>query len=525
MTFAELVVKFGTQGADKLKSDVKEIKSGFESATKTAKDFAETVGSIATGNLLGAAIQSIAGGIVGLGKSLFEAGMNAESMDARFTAFGLNATKTREFLFKVSSASTLTSNQLNEMTLALQQSGFNIYAVIPRLAKWADAVGGGTEKLQGMVRFLNLLRSGVKPDQELLQSLGFSDVLVKAGLKFDQGKLQGDIRTAMEKVMAEIDRMTGPVAEQMSKTFEARFANLVDFFDKLKEIVGRELINIAGPVIDALNKTLGAVINSKVFKDAIGNFFKFGRTLTSNLSKGMDNPDAQKMMAKIIGTFLANFEMLPDRIKVFGMIIEKTFDFILAKFEQLNLAFMKIPILLKLPWQRTTEENALLNKEVKAPKLDLTTETFILDAQKRVADRQANEYTYRLMRQFQKGGLGLVMPQGDALLKNTLVGAGRDQDKKDKDKKDKDKKDRDNKQQKTLDKIADHTKTTAEMSLREFSYGGGILGRSAVNSVELYRRNIFAPATSVSSDFEKITNKAIRTFTNNNSLNPNFRRA
>ena len=218
MTFAELIVKFGTVGAEKLKSDIKEVGKTMEEAGKSANSMVSSIMSIATGNIIGDTLMKMAGGAFDLAKSLFQAGMEAETTNARFAAFGLDVGKTNQMLYSVAETSTLTTAQLKEMTLQLHQAGFNVNAAVPRLAKWADAIGGGSEKLQGMVRLLNLLRAGVKPDQDLLQSLGFSDILVKAGLKFDQGKLVGGIRPAIQAVMNEIDRMTSGLTEKVSKT-------------------------------------------------------------------------------------------------------------------------------------------------------------------------------------------------------------------------------------------------------------------------------------------------------------------
>lgn len=525
MTFAELIVKFGTQGAEKIKSDVKQIGSGFEEATSKAKKFSDVVSQIATGNLLSAAVTGIAGGILDLSKSLFQAGMNAESMDARFSAFGLNAEKTRDFLFKVSSASTMTSNQLNEMSLALQQSGFNIYSVVPRLAKWSDAIGGGTEKLQGMVRFLNLLRAGVKPDQELLQSLGFSDILIKAGLKFEEGKLVGDIRSAMERVMAEIDRMTGPIATKMGQTFEARFANLTDFLDKIKETIGRELLTFFGPIVDALNKVLGAVINSGVLKKTIQGFFAFGNQITKNLAAGMDNKNAEQMVAKIMANILGTIQALPTQMYLFGQIAIKVFDHIISKANELIYSINVIAAKAQDPFGIYGMVDKLGPAPKPVGKLDIAKEQRQLALTNSIRAEIIDENTKSILSAMNKK-VSAISPEGKALLKDTIVGSGRDSASKDKDEKHKKETHKKaDKHQKTLEQIRDHTKS-AELTLREFTYGGGVLGGGAVSKADLAMRGkIYAPSTTGLSDLERGVLKITRSYTNNNNLNLNFGRS
>jgi len=248
------------------------------------------------------------------------------------------------------------------MTLQLHQSGFNVNAAVPRLAKWADAIGGGTEQLRGMVRLLNLLRAGVKPDQELLQSLGFADILIKAGLKFDQGKLVGGIRPAIQAVMNEIDRMTSGLTEKVGATFEARLATLTDFFDRLKEQIGLQLINFAGPLIDALNKTLGAVIKSNIISDTLKEFFSIGKSMMENLSKGIDNKNVQNMVSNIVAVLLSHFAVLPKVLNNTGQVIGKVFTYLVDNINLASLALQKVNALMNMDLE---EFNRLQNIEKK----------------------------------------------------------------------------------------------------------------------------------------------------------------
>jgi hypothetical protein len=519
MTFAELIVKFGTVGAEKLKSDIKEVGKTMEEAGKSANSMVSSIMSIATGNIIGDTLMKMAGGAFDLAKSLFQAGMEAETTNARFAAFGLDVGKTNQMLYSVAETSTLTTAQLKEMTLQLHQAGFNVNAAVPRLAKWADAIGGGSEKLQGMVRLLNLLRAGVKPDQDLLQSLGFSDILVKAGLKFDQGKLVGGIRPAIQAVMNEIDRMTSGLTEKVSKTFEARLATLTDFFTRLKEQIGKELISFAGPLIDALNKSLGAVIKSGVIGDTIKGFLSIGRGMMDNLSKGIDNKNVQVIIAKVIGNILAYFQAIPAFATIMGESIGKIFVYIGQVVEQTSLAVQKFNALLGGQFDLLDELN---QRETKTPVLDLSSQTTKFNILKGVIGETANDNIYKILQGFGPGKT--FTPENEMLNKNATTGSGRDEA--GGGSKHKEAKKAQEKQQKTLDMIESHTKQTSEATLRNMTYGGGMLAAQGISNVEMRGfGRVGSPQISASNDISRGVIKLIKGHQVTNSLNINPRRA
>lgn len=520
MTFAELVIKFGTIGADKIKSDIKEIGKAMEETGKNANSMVSSIMSIATGNIVGDVLMKMASGAFELTKSLFQAGMEAETTNARFSAFGLDVANTNKMLYSVAETSTLTTKQLKEMTLQLHQSGFNVNAAVPRLAKWADAIGGGTEQLRGMVRLLNLLRAGVKPDQELLQSLGFADILIKSGLKFDQGKLVGGIRPAIQAVMNEIDNMTSGLTEKVGKTFEARLATLTDFFDRLKEQIGLQLINFAGPLIDALSKTLGAVVKSNVISDALKEFFSIGKGMMDNLSKGIDNKGVQNMIANVVAVLLSHFAVMPRVLNNTGQVIGKVFTYLVDNINLASLALQKINALMNLDMD---EFNRLQNIETKTPVLDIETQKLNYDIIEFSRQMLEQSMKSKIMSGFVKGST--FIPETEMLLKNATLGSGREEGG-GKGSKEKEAKKNQDKQLKTLELIENHTKQTTEATLRNLTYGGGMLAAQGISNVEMrgYGR-VGSPQISASNDISRGVIKLIKGQQVANSLNINPRRA
>lgn len=520
MTFAELIVKFGTVGAEKLKSDIKEVGKTMEETGKSANSMVSSIMSIATGNIIGDTLMKMAGGAFDLAKSLFQAGMEAETTNARFAAFGLDVGKTNQMLYSVAETSTLTTAQLKEMTLQLHQAGFNVNAAVPRLAKWADAIGGGSEKLQGMVRLLNLLRAGVKPDQELLQSLGFSDILVKAGLKFDQGKLVGGIRPAIQAVMNEIDRMTSGLTEKVSKTFEARLATLSDFFTRLKEQIGKELISFAGPLIDALNKTLGAVVKSGVIGDAMKSFFSIGKGMMDNLSKGIDNKKVQNMIADVVSVMLSHFAVFPKVLANVGTVIGKVFTFLVDNINIAMLAAQKFNAILSLDMEEYARLNAI---STKTPVLDIDTQKLNFDIIEFGRQMLQQSMKSKMMSAF--GKKTTFIPDDTMLNPNATTGSGRDESG-GAGSKNKEAKAIQEKQLKALNMIENHTKQATEATLRNLTYGGGMLAAQGISNTEMrgYGR-VGSPQISASNDISRGVIKLIKGHQVTNSLNINPRRA
>jgi hypothetical protein len=519
MTFAELIVKFGTIGTEKLKSDIKEVGKTMEETGKSANSMVSSIMSIATGNIIGDTLMKMAGGAFDLTKSLFQAGMEAETTNARFAAFGLDVGKTNQMLYSVAETSTLTTSQLKEMTLQLHQAGFNVNAAVPRLAKWADAIGGGSEKLQGMVRLLNLLRAGVKPDQELLQSLGFSDILVKAGLKFDQGKLVGGISPAIQAVMNEIDRMTSGLTEKVSKTFEARLATLSDFFTRLKEQIGKELISFAGPLIDALNKTLGTVVKSGVIGDAMKSFFSIGKGMMDNLSKGINNKKVQNMIADVVSVMLSHFAVFPKVLANVGAVIGKVFTFLVDNINIAMLAAQKFNAILSLDMEEYARLNAI---STKTPVLDIDTQKLNFDIIEFGRQMLQQSMKSKMMSSF--GKKTTFIPDDTMLNPNATTGSGRDES--GGGSKHKEAKKAQEKQQKTLDMIESHTKQTSEATLRNMTYGGGMLAAQGISAMEIRGfGRVGSPQISASNDISRGVIKLFKGQQVANSLNINPRRA
>ena len=82
------------------------------------------------------------------------------------------------------------------------------------------------------------------------------------------------------------------------------------------------------------------------------------------------------------------------------------------------------------------------------------------------------------------------------------------------------------KNQKALDNIADNTKKANELTLREFSYGGGILAQQGVSPVSMtFNRGVSTPQINATDDISRGFQKMMRGFTSSNNQNPSLRRS
>jgi hypothetical protein len=82
------------------------------------------------------------------------------------------------------------------------------------------------------------------------------------------------------------------------------------------------------------------------------------------------------------------------------------------------------------------------------------------------------------------------------------------------------------KNQRALDLIQDNTKKANELTLREFTYGGGVLAQQGISPVQ--RSNTYGvstPQINATDDISRGFQKAMRGYTTSNNQNMSFRRS
>jgi hypothetical protein len=553
MTLAEANIKFTSTGSNEVKVQIEGVGKALDSTANKAEKASLSIMKIAAGNIVGNLLQRLSDSAFSLGKNVLEMGMNFQTTNAQFEALGMNASKTRSFISDVASASTLTTKELTSLAQSVQLSGFNIYRVLPAFAKLADLAGKDQDKLQGMVRLLNVLKTGARPDQELLQSLKMPTLLAEAGLKFDKGKLVGDINQALESVIKVIESKTGKVSAALGKTFEASFSSLVDQFDKIKETLGNKILDWLKPWVDSLRVVLQGMTSSGAWDRFLNQFFYYGEQANKKLKDGLLNKETLFAISDFITRILSNIAFLPARFEaIFKLIAPAVKEFFnnlkddptirgfLAIFEKIgniNKAAADLEKykrtsqklfeegVIRSPNVKTRQEEQIVRMQMKFDERKATGAGSIATIQERMSriDEQQRQFNAKEGLKNRSAILGLmgkglqIKGTGNVTLPGTMLG---DPTEVEKDKKVKEK------QTRALDIIAINTQKANELTLRNMTYGGGVLASQGISEAQMARnRSVKSPQISATNDISRGVEKMIRSYNNSNNLNFSFRRA
>ena len=561
MTLAEANVLFKSSGAEAVNRAIDSIGNKLDNTAKKADNAAFSIKNIALGNVVGNIIDRLGQGVFNLGQDILQMGMNFQTTNAQFEALGMNANKTREFISKVAAASTLTTKELTGLATSLQLSGFNINRVLPAFAKLADLAGKDQDKLQGMVRLLNVLKTGARPDQELLQSLKLPTLLSDAGLKFDKGKLVGDIDAALESVIKVIERKTKGVSGAMNKTFEASFSSLVDQFDRIKETLGVKILDWMKPWVDALTKVLSAMTSGGVWERTLNQFFQLGYKSNQEVVAGITSREGMNKIINFVGDITAYIAFIPERLKnLFDNIIPIVKDALdkLAEDPRIKGMLVTLEAIGKAAGKQekgTSVYDAVkaLFKEGSLPfdtisgnyeALDPETRRLIenqrkyMDFQKKqgrgtksyedkTADIESRAKKFAEQNKMIMRGIifgtgttntdtgGKIRLPGDKLPPKEDDSSGKSKTKKAVEK-----------QASLLELIVQNTSKANEMTLRNMTYGGGQLAAQGLSAVQMSsNRGVSSPQINASNDIVRGVEKIVRGYSNSNNLNFSFRRS
>jgi hypothetical protein len=561
MTLAEAVVKFKSEGVDQVKSATDSVGKSLDSLSKKADNAGLSIKNIAAGNVVSTILTRLADGAFNLGQEVLQMGMSFQTTNAQFEALGMNANATRDFIGKVAAASTLTTKELTGLATSVQLSGFNIYRVLPAFAKLADLAGKDQDKLQGMVRLLNVLKTGARPDQELLQSLKMPTLLFDAGLKFNKGKLVGDIDQALEAVIKVIESKTKGVSGAMNKTFEASFSSLVDQFDRIKESLGVKILDWAKPWVDALTKVLSALTSGGVWDRTLNQFFQLGYKSNKELIDGITSKEGMNKIINFVGDLTAYIAFIPERLKnlfdniipivknaldklaedprIKGMLVTlEAIGKAAGKQEKGTSVYDAVKALYKegsLPFDTISGNYQALDPETRRL---IENQRKYMDFQKQRGrgtksyedvsndiverERKFAEQNKMILRgivfgtgtsNYETGG-NIRLP-GDKLPPREDDSSGKSKTKKVVEK-----------QASLLEMIVQNTQKANELTLRNLTYGGGQLAQQGISQVQMAsNRSVKSPQISATNDISRGVEKMIRGYTNSNNLNFSFRRA
>jgi len=276
----------------------------------------------------GIATIGVAGvGVVGLGVKLAS---DMQQAEIAFTQFLGTGEKAKAFLGELQQFAAATPFEfpgLRDTASRLLGVGFASEDIIPILGTVGDsisAIGGGQDKidqatnalvkmqLQGKVNaetMMQLTEAGIPAWQVLAETL--DTTVAEAQKKVTAGQV--DVNT----LFGALEDQAVPALQRTQGMMEAQSKTLAGLFSTLKDVVGATLVEIAGPIVQSLSKSLPGITDTitKVMK-SVGP--AFGQVLTGAV--------------KIFGKLLPAIAPI---ISAFGKVIAKVLKALLPAFDAL----------------------------------------------------------------------------------------------------------------------------------------------------------------------------------------------
>ena len=433
-------------------------------------------------------------------QSTVQAAFNFEELQGRLAALKgpAKANDILDFVRKLAEPSNFTTDQLANSAVQLEAFGLNAKRILPTIAQLGMAFGADAEKLRLLTDMFGRLSQGQLPDVQVMAQFGLSkSKLMKEGIKFDsQGSLVSSTREVFVAIEKIVNREYGKIFNQMANTGNAKLASVTDVFERLKIQVGNSLMEVAKNSLNSLSGLLSAIertgILEKVAQTMILPFQALANVFTGK-DKSIGN--IQMTMATWTGGLLAAFEEINIQVSLF---VEQ-----LARVSKLALIFQ-------------TGQGFTKIKEVGGLIADIAKGTRGQFAPGRAINK-GTDYAMMILDQLQNPGKQTNIK--DLIDKSKLTDFGKLEDllKNDKTKE---------KTQRSLDLIAQNTKTQNELTLRNMTYGGGELAAQGISAVQMGGfRSVSSPQINASNDIVRGVEKIVRGYSNSNNLNFSFRRS
>ena len=339
MTLAELIIKIGLSGVDKVKSGLAairgEVKTVGEAATSAGqkiehglegplKAMAETAKRT---TLAIAGITSATAVLVGT--EGVKASLAFTELSARLEAVTGSADKAARKLAyaqSVANPSNFTFKQLADATVTLEAFGINAERALPTVARLGMAFGAGNDQLMELVRGLGDLSQGKFPEIEVLSAFGLNrSQFTEKGIKFDgQGQLLSSATQAMTALEKIVNEKYGNIFAKMADTPGAKLASLQDGWEKFTRIIGDGVLRVAAPAIENLTTLINAMGSSGVMKEVIGKLADGFSQLFSGLNGDGLTRFAANVLA-VLGNLPSAFATARDEVMGFRDVVFSNF--------------------------------------------------------------------------------------------------------------------------------------------------------------------------------------------------------
>lgn len=560
MTLAEANVKFSSTGSDQVLNSVNKIGSALESNAAKVRSFTSSIASTAIGTAIGNWITDLPNKFLNLGKEMFNASVEAESMNARMMAMSKNAAEAgREIALirNIALVSPITTKDTYSYALALKSVGFNLQFALPLLAKMAAAKGPSPERLQAFTQVMTKLASGIMPDAEQAITAGIPNLKAKlaaAGLQFDA---KGGMVASAEKVFAALQKVvqkeTGKAMDLASKTTETKLASFEDALNNFYIKGGDVVKKFFTPMIEAATKALDLLSQSGVLTTVLDRMFTTVFGPMTNMAKLFNKQGLTDDGLKKLADALAFISVLPENLKIGFTFLYDVFKYFIDRLKEIfpGKKAPEVPksLTLKDRFAEMMAGRGFFGQEARAYKpagqevmekqfslfkgtmLDFLTGSKIGTTVQNVGNMKQGQFPQ--FGGFTKGdSLGIYnqLKEGqDKLNKNvakipesmgppgifaTLADA------------EKAKKLKQQKDTNLLDLIVQNTAKANELTLRNMTYGGGQLAAEGVSSVQMANfRTVSSPRINATNDMVRGVKKEVNATIGSNFLNFSPRRS
>jgi hypothetical protein len=227
-------------------------------------------------------------------KEASNASVERESLRARLGGLNRNGSSVDQVLGlarEVAGPSKFTTRQMEQMSAQVLSYGLNVERILPLIGKLGNAFGAGPEQLSMYGNAFGQLAGGQMPDIQVLNQMGITKAMLKQrGVQFKGSELV----SSTEKVMVEMEKIINEkykkVTQLMASTTESTRANIQDSLDQIQisfgDAVNRGLAPFEAGLATVLKDLEGSRFATAVANDLIAPITAFTNTVT-NLSDAL----------------------------------------------------------------------------------------------------------------------------------------------------------------------------------------------------------------------------------------------
>jgi tape measure domain-containing protein len=556
MTLAEANVKFKSEGADKVKSDANEVANSLKKVAMAEMASAGAAGiAIAAFVALGAAIVKVT-------KYSAEQAIAFDSNIRGLAAYSESTNSLRAQvarLEEMAKAPGLGFDQLIQGVTRLEAAGFSAKQAEGALKQFGNAlalVGGSKTDLEGVALALTQIKSkGVISAEEINQiaervpqvrqamkaafGTASSEEIQKLGITASQ------FVDGITKSLAKLPRATGGLQNSLD--------NIDDAFKKAGRTVGAgffALFEKGPPIFNQLSSSLQNVANfiNQVFNTIAQSdmFQQIQRNISSIITSFQKLAPVFAFVFKLIAaTVLGVINFITEKIAIFANVLSMIFTnpiaFIKAEFQALG---QQIPAIftniLSATLSKLRTVASFIDKYAGtkfAEKIPVVAEVKVQGA---TAGQKALKAAFDVATGGSKGLFGIVTDAAKAFgqiydlkpaaspLDKIKTGGKKPEvpdDPKQKDDKEKKKK-QDKKSESLLSLIVQNTQKANELTLRNMTYGGGVLASQGISQVQMANyRSVASPRINATNDISRGVKKEVNATIGSNFLNFSPRRS